>query len=445
MKTQKEILDIPFPDTTELERQVLADAVSFPETIGDILPLVHPDFFTTTARREIWNTITKYYNEGKPIDVTTIGTIHGPAFMEEIYRKMNDSTPSGQLYHASILRDGAAKRRAYFAATTFLQNAISQKSTEQDILAAVEQFQRTVEGPAPLQNEAQLSAILNRIGEDIQDNAIAKKEGKAIRITTGFRQLDWWTYQGFAPGQLIILAARPSVGKTAVMLHMAKCAAKAGHPVYICSLEMTASELGQRMLFSTGKVTPKQVSNGDVDWQAFELANGELAPLPIYINDFSRSLDELVTRITQSVKQGHCKIAFIDYLGLIQDTISFGNTKLYQIISRITGTLKALAKRLGIPIVLLSQLNREQVKEKRAPELFDLRDSGSIEQDADIVLMLEPKPDEGRIYMWLRKNRNGKKDEALVLVPNSTYSSFEEGNKITELREPALVSQEESF
>ena len=124
------------------------------------------------------------------------------------------------------------------------------------------------------------------------------------------------------------------------------------------------------------------------------------------------------------MKQGRCKIAFIDYLGLFQDTLSLGNAKLYQVIAKITGTLKAVAKRLGIPIVLLSQLNREQAREKRAPELYDLRDSGSIEQDSDIVIMLEPR--ENGIYAWLRKNRNGKRDLAFVLVPNSTYSSFTE-------------------
>ena len=116
-----------------------------------------------------------------------------------------------------------------------------------------------------------------------------------------------------------------------------------------------------------------------------------------------------------------------------------GYNKLYQIIAKITGDLKAVAKRLGIPIVLLCQLNRDQAREKRAPELFDLRDSGSIEQDADIVIMLEPRYDEGRIFAWLRKNRNGPRDVALVLVPNKTYSAFEEGLPVQELRTDSVL------
>ena len=160
-------------------------------------------------------------------------------------------------------------------------------------------------------------------------------------------------------------------------------------------------------------------------------------PLPLYINDFSRSRDEIVTRLNQSVKQKRCKIAFIDYLGLFQDALTIGNVKLYQVIAKITGTLKAAAKRLGIPVVLLCQMNRDAVREKRAPELYDLRDSGSIEQDADIVLMRDPKPDEGRILMWVRKNRNGKRDNALILVPNNSYTAFDEGNALHELRSPS--------
>ena len=109
-----------------------------------------------------------------------------------------------------------------------------------------------------------------------------------------------------------------------------------------------------------------------------------------------------------------------------------GNVKLYQVIARLTGTLKAVAKRLQIPIVLLCQLNRDQVRENRHPELFDLRDSGSIEQDADIVLMLEREKERKTIIAWLRKNRNGRNvdengnDIGFRLLPNDTYSAFEE-------------------
>lgn len=438
MRQQEQLLDYQFPDTTDIERLVLADAVSAPEILGDIIPAIHPDFFSQTSRRNIWEVIVKYYNEGRTIDLATVGAATGKPFIDEVLPSIGQ-TGSGvtAIEHVAILRSGAAKRRAYYAAATFLKQALEPASMEQDILSLTEAFVAHVEGPCPVQVEQRLDSVLNNIGSELEKVAVDKAQGKNRKITTGFRTLDWWFYQGWTPGQLVILAARPSVGKTAVMLQMAKAAAASGFPVQIFSLEMTAQELGQRMLLSTEKLKTSDFSSGDVDWQAFEEANGQLSPLPLYINDFSRSLDEIVTRLNQAVKQQRCKIAFIDYLGLFQDALTIGNVKLYQVIAKITGTLKAAAKRLGIPVVLLCQMNRDAVREKRAPELYDLRDSGSIEQDADIVLMLDPKPDEGRILMWVRKNRNGKRDNALILVPNNSYTAFEEGNALHELRSPS--------
>lgn len=438
MRQQEQILNYQFPDTTDIERLVLADAVSAPELLGEIIPAVHSDFFSKTSRRNIWEVIVKYYNEGRTVDMVTVGAATGKAFIDEVLPSIGQNVSvQGAIEHVAILRSGAAKRRAYYAAATFLKQALAPASMEQDILSMTESFVSQVEGPSPVQVEQRLDSILNNIGSELEKVAADKAQGKNCKITTGFRTLDWWFYQGWTPGQLIILAARPSVGKTAVMLQMAKAAAASGVPVQIFSLEMTAQELGQRMLLSTEKLKTSDFSSGNVDWQAFEEANGQLSPLPLYINDFSRSLDEIITRLNQSVKQKRCKIAFIDYLGLFQDALALGNVKLYQVIAKITGTLKAAAKRLGIPVVLLCQMNRDAVREKRAPELYDLRDSGSIEQDADIVLMLDPKTDKGRILMWVRKNRNGKRDNALILVPNNSYTTFEEGNALHELRSPS--------
>lgn len=441
MKTQTEILDIPFPETYDIERLVLADAVTAPEMLADIIPTIHPDFFTKTSRRNIWEAIVDRYNKGQAVDLATIFSVIGNDFREEVVPALGEAGGTiNCLSHAALLRTGAARRRAYYAATAFLTAAVNPKSTESDILSSVEAFANNVEGPSPLQAEVRLGDALQKTRKDLEEMKRREAKGESIRISSGFHYLDEALSGGWKPGQLIILAARPSVGKTSVMLHIAKEAARSGNPAYIISMEMTVEELAEKFVLSTGKVRPFEITHGPQDFTLFDEAAGELSPLPILINDYSRTLDEVVTRLTQAVKQGRCKIAFIDYLGLFQDAIALnGNVKLYQVITKITGTLKGLAKRLGIPIVLLCQLNREQVREKRAPELFDLRDSGSIEQDADIVIMLEPKPEEGRIIAWLRKNRGGRKvtkDGAglgYILVPNDTYSAFEEGLPVGEL------------
>lgn len=438
MKPQYEIPDIPFPETIDLERQVIADVIQSPEMMGDVMPLIHPSFFTNPARHNVWQLMVDHYHKGLSFDLQTICAEMGKTAVDEILPCLANAGGSiAVLQHAVHLRTGATRRRAYSAALVFIMEAVRPEYTEEDILAKIEVLARNVEGEAPLQAEVKLLQGLNAVKEEAKKIEVLKQQGLSIRIPTGFYYLDEYLNKGLKPGQLVIIAARPSVGKTAVMLHLAKTAALNSFPAEIFSLEMTCPELCERFLFSTGKVNPYQLANGDVEWQAFDEADDELRPLPIFINDFSRTLDEIITHMTQSVKQGRCKIAFIDYLGLIQDALNLGSAKLYQIIARITGTLKAVAKRLGIPIVLLCQLNRDQAREKRAPELYDLRDSGSIEQDADVVIMLEPRPDEGRIFAWLRKNRNGKRDIAFVLVPNKTYSSFEEGLPVYALKPPA--------
>lgn len=439
MKKQIEIqvLDTPIPDTQDIERLVLADVCASPEMFGDVLTTIHPDMFTSEVRRGMWETMQDHYNRGKSLDMGSI--IHAVGFenFKQEITPMIDQAGGVQASqdHAVALRNGAAKRRAYFAAAAFLQNTVLPTATEAEILANVEAFSRAVEGPAPLQDEKKLAGVITDVKAEIDKTAQAAREGKTLRITTGFFYLDHVLYGGFKPGQLVILAARPSVGKTALMLQMAQDAAKAGNPVQIFSLEMLATELVERLIFSTGEVRPVEISQGTVSEARFSRAEVQLAPLPMWINDFSRSLDDIVTRLTQAVKQGRCKIAFIDYLGLMSDALNFGNAKLYQVIARITGTMKAVAKRLEIPIILLCQMNREAAREGRSPELFDLRDSGSIEQDADIVLMLETvtdnsRPDlealKGRLLAWLRKNRGGKKEYAFVFKPNDTYSAFEE-------------------
>lgn len=434
MKKQVEIqvFDIPYPDTQDLERLVLADACVSPEMFGDIIPVIHPDMFTNDARRSIWETMADCYNKGKSMDVASIMPVIGKDFKEEVMPMISAAGGVQAVQdHAMNLRNGAAKRRAYFAAASFVQNAVQPTATEQEILTSLEAFSRAVEGAAPLQDEKKISEVLKDVKTDIEKTALLVKKGQTRRITTGFFYMDEVLNGGFKSGQLVILAARPSVGKTALMLQMAKAAATAGNPVQVFSLEMQADELVERMLYSTGELRPYQINHGDVTDAEFERAEKQLAPLPLFINDFSRSLDEIVTRLTQAVKQGRCKVGYIDYLGLMSEALNFGNAKLYQVIARITGTLKAVAKRLEIPIVLLCQMNREAAREGRAPELFDLRDSGSIEQDADVVMMLESKmASEGKLLVWLRKNRAGKKEVGFVLRPNDTYSAFTEENPI---------------
>ena len=177
---------------------------------------------------------------------------------------------------------------------------------------------------------------------------------------------------------------------------------------------------------------PYEISSGFVNEYGYGPAQQEIRSLPLYINDESRTLAGILSRITAAVTKERCSIAFIDYLGLIKVDES-GRMPLNQQIDMATRELKNAAKRCKIPIVLLCQLNREAAKEDGSPQLYHLKDSGGIEQNADIVLMLEQEKridgesdERPNINIWVRKNRQYRRDICIKVQPNSTYSSFRE-------------------
>ncbi|MBO7403537.1 MAG: hypothetical protein J6V24_01125, partial [Clostridia bacterium] len=253
---------------------------------------------------------------------------------------------------------------------------------------------------------------------------------------------------GMAPGNLVILSARPSVGKTALALYMTRAAADQGAKVAFFSIEMTTDELAMRMVSSVSEeyedpdypgvgnprrplVSMYKIANGfdsPDDWGRYERAVGKFDHYVVSINEAARDLRDIVSRMTVLNKQGLCDIAFVDYLGLIRQAQADPRTPLYQVIADITATFKATAKSLHIPIVLLCQLNRDAAKTDKSPQLYNLRDSGAIEQDADVVLMLNqaPGPRGLDLIVVVRKNRQGEKDFGILMRPNDNYTDFTE-------------------
>ena len=285
--------------------------------------------------------------------------------------------------------------------------------------------------------ETSMTDVVSMIADDVENRIELAKQGKSAAIPTGISRLDAALCGGFEPGQLIILAARPSVGKTALMLQLARVAAEHDAPGMIFSLEMTELQLGRRMMLSTNLLTREELSTGNnLDWDKFNQAASIVASWPITINAKSTQASEIISKITTACLQSKCRIAFIDYLGLIKGGVALKEMTNAQRIGEITKALKICAKRCGIPIILLCQLNREKDKGAgRDPQLTDLRDSGDIEQDADVVLMLdqEQRPvadelggaEERKIMKnWVRKLREGESDFCIELLPNDTYTRF---------------------
>lgn len=425
------ISEYKLPDSLSTELQILADIITLPETLKEAERVITPDMFSDDRCREAYNALKDMVKQGMAIDLpTAYGRIDRDIMQKGVLQMMgNVGGGSTALQHYSMLKDFHIKRKCYFKAVELLMKSSDTKTSANDLIGSVSQMADNLRKEVDTDKDTQhISEVLNDLGAQIEETMKNRAEGKVLRIPTGFYTLDFLTYGGFNAGNLVILAARPSVGKTAIMLQMAKAAAYAGKSVNLFNLEMTNTELAQRFLFSTGYLSPLQVAKGEVVWQDFEHATGQFSSKPIYLNDSAASDDEIISRITLNSQAGKCDIAFIDYLGLISTS---GKASIYQAISDVTKRLKQTAKACKIPIVLLCQLNRASASENRSPQLFDLRDSGSIEQDADIVLMLERAGDEeGRdVNMWVRKNRQGKAGEIKVeITSNDTFTSFIDKN-----------------
>lgn len=417
--------DIPVPSSAKVEAQLIKDLVLNPEAIGEVADGIAEEMFTKPSRQLIWRHLLKMYEAGATIDDAHVLQEVGHDYLEIVagttYGSALDATR-----HAAQLRSIAARRRAYSASVHFLQRVAAEDMHEDEVYSASEVMAEDVQRGFSLTSERPIADVMADTLKEFQARQEVEESGNLYFVPTSFPSLDAKIGGGLRPGQLVILAARPGVGKTALMVQMARAAAEAKFPVAIYSLEMSATELATRYLYATGKINAGQVARGFFDWQRIEEASGEYLHLPITVNDFSRQLPDILGRLALNVKRGLCRVAFIDYLGYIRHESQDKGANTAQRIAEITAELKNAAKRLKIPIVLLSQLNRESAKGDRAPELYDLRDSGGIEQDADIVLMLQRTQvqAEDRLIIWGRKNRAGQINFSVDVEIQNDYTKF---------------------
>ena len=417
--------DYPLPETNVYEHRLLATIIQDYTLANEVMSIIKREMFSCEQTQHIWDVFCDMYYKKETIDMLTIlPRVDKKYYLDNILSAQAVFSPIATMDLALGFLDTFIKRMAYIESVTALQKITNGVSSDV-IREGFDTFSKRV-----------TSGIGNKVGDDASEiaNELADElsTGKITRVATHIRTLDYFTYGGFNGGNLVILAARPSVGKTTIAMQIAQAASADNNKTLVFSLEMTKKELVQRMLQSTGLVSQYELVTHDINWDNYERALGMVVNSNLIINDDAYNIHDIRHKIITSVKTQGVKMVMIDYLQLMKgaDPRMSKNDQ----VGELTSALKQTAKQCNIPIIVLSQLSRESVRENRSPQLYDLRDSGSIEQDADIVVMLERSKDDmgaiidNKIDMWIRKNRAGKCnfDNPIRLKGNEYYTNFVE-------------------
>ena len=421
------------PHAPELEETVIGACLIEQEALPLIADKLRPEMFYDDHHQLIFAALMAMYHAGKKIDILTVkeelarrgnlDAIGGPYAIVQLSSKVASSAHIE--YHAQIIHQKYLAREMVVGFNKLLICAMDETIDIDDTLIDAHNLLDRLEGESG--HNAHIRDMETLMADTMEEaeRRIAKSVNGVTGIPTGLTELDKKT-GGLQDNDLIIIAARPSVGKTAFALHLARHAALAGNAVAVYSLEMQGERLGDRWLMAACNINPYRWRNGIPNPQevaeARTTASG-LAQLPIYVDDSSSvSMDHIRSsaRLLKSRKQ--CDMIIIDYLQLCDMSTKQVNRNREQEVAQATRKAKLLAKELHIPVVLLSQLNRESENRPGGrPELAHLRESGAIEQDADIVILLyrpamlhiptdreSGYPTEGLGVAIVAKQRNGE-------------------------------------
>lgn len=421
-KTIEIVIDgFKYPDSSIIEQQLLADIITCPSLLYEAKRIVNGSMFVDDFCRDLWEKLCKMEDGHKHIDMSTVAQlVDRDTFFRIIIPKMNEESGSGLAVHthSTMLLDIELRRRIYKFSVNALKLSAADAPKTDELMNLPERFAEEIRsGLNQLSEGVHVSEMFN----ELADHITKIQNGEVKRIKTGFPSLDRVLYGGFDEGEIVVLAAGTSVGKTAIALQMARSADSLGFPVKFLSLEMTPKQMAQRLLSATEYVNTFQLATGQLDWNYYESAVKCYDKTNLYF-DFcpGASIEQIETSIILACKENHCKMVVLDYLQLVQ----YRDPKLsgWQILGYITKRLKSIAVRCRIPILILSQITLDS---EESPSVKHLRGSKEIGNDADIVLMAERRND-SKLNLWIRKNRQGCTNDGIILQPNPTYSGFTE-------------------
>lgn len=427
------------PNDVAAEQSVLGAMLLSKDAIADVVEVLREGDFYRPAHAAIYGTILDLYGRGEPADAVTVAAdltktgdisrIGGAPYLHTLVSMV--PTAANANYYGRIVREQAILRRLVEAGTRIVQMGYTGQGEVDDMVdrAQAEVYdvtdRRTSEDYAPLRDL--MGDALNEI------EAISNRGGEMIGVPTGFSDLDDIT-NGLHPGQLIIVAARPAIGKSTLGLDIARAASiKNGLASVIFSLEMSRNEIVMRLLSAEAQVPMHHMRSGtmsDADWTKLAGKMGVVSEAPMFIDDSPNMTLMEIRAKCRRLKQRHdLRLVVVDYLQLMTSGKRVESRQ--QEVSEFSRSLKLLAKELGVPVIAISQLNRgpEQRVDKK-PMLSDLRESGSLEQDADMVVLLhredayEPEsPRAGEADFIIAKHRNGPTGKVTVAFQGH-YSRF---------------------
>ncbi|WP_457574592.1 replicative DNA helicase [Desulfolithobacter sp.] len=440
-KEQRHTGTLP-PQNVEAEQAVLGTVLIQDGSLIKIIEILEPEDFYREAHKLIYQAMVQLFEKREPHDLITVTNllndqnkldqVGGPAYLASL----TDIIPfSGTLvHHAKIIRQKSILRRLIRSATEVAARCYEEQD---DIDALVDDAERTIFEIAQAkkgQGFQPMAKIVPKAFERV--TKLFERKEHITGVATGYEELDRMT-AGLQPSDLIILAGRPSMGKTALVMNMVQHAALIEKvSVGVFSLEMSMEQLALRMLCSVGRIDSQRIRTGrllESDWPKLTRATGMLSDAPIFIDDSAAmSVLDMRAKARRLKAEHNLGLIVVDYLQLMKGKSNIENRT--QEISDISRSLKAMAKELDVPVVALSQLNRSlESRNDKRPQLSDLRESGAIEQDADLILFIyrdevyntaEDNPNRGIAEVIIGKQRNGPIG-TVKLTFLSQYTTFE--------------------
>jgi replicative DNA helicase len=427
------------PHNVEAEESVLGSMLLSKNAIAEVLELLHEDDFYRPAHRTVFRSVLELYGHGDAVDAVTVqealrrsgalADVGGAPFLHTLVASVPTAANAG--HYARIVKEAGVLRRLIDVGTQIVQLGFeTPQDTERAVDIAESLVYQVAQGRVSEDYQSLRDILLSGTLADIEVRLNDRRE--VTGVPSGFPDLDRVT-SGFQSGNLIIIAARPAVGKSTFGLDIARNAAIRGSvSTVIFSLEMSRIELVQRLMCAELTVDMQKLRTGNIidsEWQRVSRSLGRLADAPLFIDDSSSVTMMEIRAKCRRLKQRHgLGLVVLDYLQLMQSSRRFENRQ--QEVSDVSRSLKLLAKELDVPVIAISQLSRQpESRSDKKPMLSDLRESGALEQDADVVLFIyredlyDHDSRKGEADLILAKHRNGPTDTVTVTFQGQ-YSRF---------------------